>query len=211
MTGNAGNDEINGLGGQDTIFGGEGNDTIAGSGSLSGGVGDDHLRDTVGGSTLIGGEGSDLLVGRAAQSDGGEGNDTIRLAELAHGGAGDDLIYAPSVAHGDDGNDTLVGMSGGALYGDAGEDTFVLQNLDMGDGTNLPVVHDFVPGTDHIQINGWYNSDNDETPPTYEIRGNVETNEVEILVADQVVGTIQGVSTLAPSDVTFSARDTASV
>ena len=96
-----------------TMLGGAGDDT------LTGGNGADQLEGGDGNDEIAGAEGDDVLVGNA-------GSDTIR------GNAGGDVV------HGGDGNDfvgggTAIGIFGVAdgedsVYGDGGEDTFVLVN-----------------------------------------------------------------------------------
>ncbi len=101
LVGNAGFNNIRGLGGNDLIEGGtntygdvldggDGNDTIYGNGDLLGGAGDDQLISGAGDSNLSGGDGNDSLTG-------GIGNDT-----LAGGAGNDEYLYSRG-----DGQDTV--------------------------------------------------------------------------------------------------------
>jgi Ca2+-binding RTX toxin-like protein len=85
MTGNSGDNTLNGAAGNDTING------LGGADSLTGGAGDDILDGGDGNDVLNGNGGSDTITG-------GAGNDII------NGGAGfDTLVFAPGF-----GNDTVV-------------------------------------------------------------------------------------------------------
>ncbi len=111
-------DDATGAQGADELRGGDDNDTLFGMG------GDDRLYGDAGADTLVGGEGNDLLeggdgddysAGTSIGLYGDGGNDTLR------GGAGRDRLQ------GGEGNDRLEADSGGdLLFGDAGDDTFVL-------------------------------------------------------------------------------------
>jgi glycerophosphoryl diester phosphodiesterase len=105
--GPGGNDNIYGKAGSDRIFAGGGNDKVkGGSGDdiLYGGDGDDYLRGEQGNDTISGEGGNDKL-------DGGKGNDKL------YGGDGDDYV------RGGDGHDLLKGGAGNdQLYGGKGND-----------------------------------------------------------------------------------------
>lgn len=123
----------NTAGGNDTIIGGAGNDTFdAGSGAdtVDGGAGDD---------TINAGGGWDSV-------DGGAGNDTIYGAngfDNITGGEGADLIY------GGNGNDTITFADGDTVYGDSGDDLFVL--TDLGEPENGVIT---VVGGENGETNG---------------------------------------------------------
>lgn len=99
--GRAGNDTILGHGGEDTLYGGLGNDLLISSerdgassrSYLSGGAGDDTLVSTYGADTLLGGAGNDLIsVERSIDFGvirGGEGFDTLRVADFTRFAASD--------------------------------------------------------------------------------------------------------------------------
>ncbi|MCR9126268.1 MAG: DUF4214 domain-containing protein [Rhodobacteraceae bacterium] len=73
MTGDRGDDTLNGIEGDDSIIGNAGDDSLeggAGDDTIEGGVGSDTLTDTAGNDLLSGGAGDDDLTG-------GPGNDTI--------------------------------------------------------------------------------------------------------------------------------------
>nr|WP_286209113.1 calcium-binding protein [Azospirillum sp. A1-3] len=108
------NDAFDGGDGNDTLDGGYGNDT------LIGGVGNDLLRvaDDYNGDVLDGGAGNDTLVG-------GKGADTLiggSGADLVHAGGGDDHLLLGTMEAGEQ------------VYGDAGNDLFILDGV-TGDST----------------------------------------------------------------------------
>ncbi|MCU0524755.1 MAG: hypothetical protein MUF72_08005 [Elainella sp. Prado103] len=119
ISGDAGDDTIEGGAGPDILSGNGGDDRIAGGASedlISGGVGNDRLRGDAGLDVLEGGVGNDVL-------DGGDGNDTLLGGpgndELS-GGAGEDML------RGGDGQDTLRGGDGAdTLRGGAGDDILI--------------------------------------------------------------------------------------
>jgi len=143
ISGYAGADRIEALGGNDTVDGGAGDDAILGGDghdTLRGGEGDDRIEGGAGNDTLHGGEGADSLAG-------GEGNDTIYGYggadeilgddgdDWINGGTGDDRIWGGDGAdslngaggadelHGGAGDDGLTGQGGDdALFGDDGDD-----------------------------------------------------------------------------------------
>ncbi|MEZ0224840.1 MAG: matrixin family metalloprotease, partial [Alphaproteobacteria bacterium] len=109
ITGNSGNNTLDGGNGNDTITGGAGND------SLIGGIGND---------TLDGGEDNDVITGGAGNNSmaGGAGADTIT------GGSGNDSLTGGA------GADTMTGASGNDTYDvDVAGDTV---NENLGEGTD---------------------------------------------------------------------------
>jgi Ca2+-binding RTX toxin-like protein len=142
MSGSAGNNRLEGLGGDDyidsggligpygadTLIGGDGNDTLVGGtvsmgeDELHGGLGNDVLQVTRGANSLYGDDGNDSLVageggpyGAADYLSGGAGRDTLNGGGGLDGGDGDDLMYtsyATSSADGGLGNDTIEGAGG---------------------------------------------------------------------------------------------------
>ncbi len=119
ISGNGGNDYLEGNADGDTLNGNDGNDTLLGGEGadfLYGDDGNDQLLGGQGIDTLEGGDGRDQLTG-GSELDylrGGEGIDTL------DGGAGDDLLT------GGTGNDTLKGG--------AGSDSYILST---GDGDDI--------------------------------------------------------------------------
>ena len=130
VTGNAGNNVLNGGQGADTLIGNAGND------SLFGGDGNDRLLGGLGFDRLFGGSGNDFLDGGIGgdRLEGGSGNDTLA------GGDGNDALF------GGLGNDRLVGGAGkDQLVGGLGADQFVFTNrLESGAGpAGRDVITDF--------------------------------------------------------------------
>ena len=102
---------------------------------------------------LQGRQGHDKLFGRAGNDvlHGGSGNDKL------YGGTEDDVIIGSSgndSLFGGFGNDTIQGGSGlDHLRGEADADTFVFASVaDSGTGGNRDVIHDFLSGTDVIDL-----------------------------------------------------------
>ena len=143
VTGDTGNNDLDGGMGDDTIDAGRGNDTVdAGDGdddvragvgedSVDGGLGDDFLRGGRGEDTLIGGEGNDSIVGQrnADTLEGGIGEDTLKGGggnDSIDGGAGNDFIKGGTradVLNGGEGDDRIFANSfADVLNGDAGND-----------------------------------------------------------------------------------------
>ena len=82
ISGEAGNDNINGNGGADILFGNEGDDNINGTNSseqISGGEGNDRISGNGGNDTILGGAGDDdILLGSGSPTvNSGSGNDEI--------------------------------------------------------------------------------------------------------------------------------------
>ncbi|KPF93880.1 hypothetical protein IP81_01730 [Novosphingobium sp. AAP83] len=155
ITGTAGVDRINGLGGNDTIRAGGGNDIINGDAgvdflyggdgndTMDGGIDADFMYGEAGNDVMRGGLGADIMFGN-------DGNDTMYggvEADIINGGAGDDLIYggdgitvggvldpealvdsvlADDNINGGTGNDTLYGGGGwDTLSGMSGHDVLI--------------------------------------------------------------------------------------
>ena len=141
IIGDSRNNQINGGLGDDILRGGAGNDT------LSGGDGADVLDGEFGNDVLLGGLGNDVLSDNLGANDslfGNEGDDVLRVRDLAEdgsgartlvldGGSGNDSLRldfhyntASSVTlNGGDGNDVIAADGGGLVQidGGAGSDT----------------------------------------------------------------------------------------
>jgi trimeric autotransporter adhesin len=142
LDGGAGDDILGGSGGSDRLFGGDGNDQLFGDDTttfvgqqlddyLDGGSGNDLLQGAAGEDTLFGGDGNDILLG-------GSGNDHL------DGGAGPDQLQ------GGGGDDVLIGETGDTLFGDAGNDTFIVRGpvaIIDDEGSNT-IIAEFDPGAD---------------------------------------------------------------
>ena len=124
----AGDDTLYGLAGSDYFYAGAGEDlAIAG-------VGDDVLLGEDGDDTLYGEDGNDYLYGHAGTNVlvGGAGVDVLIAqgeGDFLYGGEGDDYLYAyaEATAFGDAGNDTFVMQAGANLaFGDDGQDYFYM-------------------------------------------------------------------------------------
>ena len=158
ISGQGGNDNLQGGFLQDSLFGGAGNDTLTGRHGddfLSGQGGDDILRGTngldtlrggLGEDTISGGGGNDILFGDAGSDTiiGGDGDDEVL------GGAGDDSIFGnlgDDTLNGGVGNDTLAGGEGNdfAVAGEGNDRVFGNEGNDIlaGDEGN-----DLVAGND---------------------------------------------------------------
>ncbi|RGP36216.1 calcium-binding protein [Pseudotabrizicola alkalilacus] len=143
LTGDAGDNILNGGGGGDQLSGGAGADQLTGRG------GDDRLAGGPGSDWLEGGDGDDSLFGQGGNDtlNGGAGNDVLsggKGADQLAGGADDDRLSGGGGADtllGGEGQDTLDGgmgrdwLAGGAgndvLVGGGGQDT-----LDGGTGND---------------------------------------------------------------------------
>ena len=119
LTGDAGDNTIDGSSQAEKLIGLEGNDTI------SGGSGNNILEGGDGDDSLIGGDNNDVLWGN-------EGNDYLQGnsgKDYLNGDVGDDVIYGNAEADildGSFGNDSLFGGSGSnSLYGREGFDSLV--------------------------------------------------------------------------------------
>jgi hypothetical protein len=132
VTGDAGNDTINGGSGPDSIDGGSGRDSITGR------DGDDLLTGGTSNDFLSGGNGTDIL-------NGGKGNDSL------DGGGDDDLLQTGS------GKDTVTGGSGDDLFGPANKgsqrtDFAIGQDLDAGAPVTIGNFTDAIEGTRTDQL-----------------------------------------------------------
>ncbi len=131
ITGNQGNNVLNGLGSADTLYGEAGDDKLNGGNgidNLFGGDGDDRLR---------GQKGFDVLKAEA-------GNDSIS------GGQGDDNLF------GGDGNDILKGgMGKDKLYGGDDADVFLFTKAAQSkNDSTADSIKDFELGLDTIDLAG---------------------------------------------------------
>ncbi|MBD2068882.1 DUF4347 domain-containing protein [Leptolyngbya sp. FACHB-671] len=113
LTGDIGNNVLQGGDDSDTISGLGGNDRLRGLGcddQINGGDGSDRLRGDNGNDLLVGGDGNDLLFG-------GSGEDFLRGTlgvDVLRGESGNDLIYGGGDndnIEGNDGNDVIRGGS----------------------------------------------------------------------------------------------------
>lgn len=176
IDGGADKDRLYGGDGEDILKGGTGNDYLSGEDdkdSLEGGEGRDRLYGGEADDTLIGGAGNDFLKGGDGEDflDGGEGKDRLyggNLNDILIGGGGNDYINA------DNGNDLIIGVDAitfgvgerDRLRGGAGEDTFILGDLERAyynDTANnsgksdYAIIEDFNQSEDFIQLyNGEY-------------------------------------------------------
>ena len=142
LTGDLGDNMLQGLQGDDFIFGGDGNDRIwghQGSDSIRGDGGNDIIYGTEGNDSVSGGAGNDTIINGIGNDalHGDEGIDTLQAlagtavridlsitTAQATGGAGLDLITGFENLRGAELNDTLSGDGGNNfLYGEAGNDS----------------------------------------------------------------------------------------
>ncbi|MEP4196087.1 MAG: calcium-binding protein [Aliishimia sp.] len=169
IDGGSGNDRISGGEGADKIDGGRGNDTIfggQGDDDIDGGRGDDFIRGGAGADKINGGRGEDKVTyhtssaGVQVNLDSGKGRggdaegDTLKNIENIRGSSFDDVLTGSNgknVIYGGRGNDTIHNTgSGDKLYGEQGDDRFVLNTTD-----NLStVLIDGGTGDDTIFITG---------------------------------------------------------
>ncbi|MCP5072978.1 MAG: calcium-binding protein [Rhodobacteraceae bacterium] len=131
ITGNQGNNVLNGLGSADTLYGGGGDDKVNGGNgidNLFGGDGDDKLRGQKGADILKADAGDDRLYG-------GEGNDNL---------------------FGGDGNDILKGgMGRDKLYGGDDADVFLFTKAAQSkNDATADKIQDFELGIDTIDLSG---------------------------------------------------------
>ena len=146
-----GNDTVHAGAGNDTVYGNAGGDKLygeAGRDVLFGGFGYDMLSGGLNADRLYGGDGSDRLLGN-------QGNDRLygeSGGDRLVGGYGDDRMY------GGVGADVLIGGEGrDVMFGgaDTDRDTFVFGQLsESRPGARQDVVHNFVSGTDRIDLSG---------------------------------------------------------
>jgi Ca2+-binding RTX toxin-like protein len=136
IDGGAGNDVIRGNGGIDILRGGLGNDLFyaggasgAGADTYDGGAGDfdrvTYQDETLGVTVVLGANGASATVSGGANAS---GDKLISIEEL-RGGSGADKFTGNNIAHTFDGlggDDTLTGGTGDSnLFGDTGNDTIV--------------------------------------------------------------------------------------
>ncbi|MEP3889644.1 MAG: calcium-binding protein [Hellea sp.] len=134
ITGDAQNNNIEGLGGNDVIYGGDGNDTLRGydgDDMFYGEAGNDHIYGGNGNDFIDGGNGIDRLYGNNGDDTifGGAGNDWLyggNNDDHLDGGADDDKLYGGggnNVIYGGDGDDDIFGQGdSNQLYGGDGDD-----------------------------------------------------------------------------------------
>ena len=122
LEGQAGDDEIRGLGANDYLSGGDGKDV------LYGGPGEDRIDGGKGEDVIYGGDGNDVLKEEVP------GN---RTAPSLDGGPGEDMIY------GGDGNDSLAAKEGqrDKLYCGKGKDGYFADKNDYVDSSCEVPVH----------------------------------------------------------------------
>ncbi len=154
ITGNSGNNLLEGWDGNDTVDGGAGNDT------LFGGFGNDSLFGGTGNDTLVGGRGADTLDGGAntdtvdySQDGGWHGISLNLLKGFAEDTWGDsDKLIAIENVVGSAFDDWIVGNIGNnVITGGAGNDT-----MTGGGGNDIFV---FAPGHCNDQINDFNKGD----------------------------------------------------
>jgi Ca2+-binding RTX toxin-like protein len=176
MQGGGNNDRISGNSGDDTLFGGDGADSLRGDGSeneffqgndeIFAGAGDDTLEGGRDSNKLFGEEGNDRLIGGGGNDtlEGGSGNDTL-IGDNRTGSTGDRLIGVDDlrflVRPGTGEIDRLIG---GIFNGDAGQDVYVLGDVNRGyydDGivgnsgrSDFAVITSFTDGQDRIELKG---------------------------------------------------------
>ena len=167
MSGEAGNDILEGGGGDDWLVGGEGAD------QLKAGAGDDLLYIDAQDTFIDGGEGTDIAIVATADGVtldinqaklemiiGNDGDDNfshtgdytvVMIAEggsdRLSGGSGDDVIT------GGEGEDTITGGLGAdILTGGEDADTFIYNDIAESTADNPDTITDFEVGTDIIEI-----------------------------------------------------------
>ena len=140
LVGGVGADLLNGGDGDDQIIGGSGADRLygwTGNDTLDGGPGDDRLVGYDGNDNLYGASGDDTIFG-------GAGHDRLyaeRGDDELFGEGGNDRLYADyedgvATLHGGNGDDLLVTDDGlvDEVFGDAGDDSAVVDDDDVSDG-----------------------------------------------------------------------------
>lgn len=157
------NDTIDGGGGADTIFGEAGDD------SLDGGGGDDSLDGGDGADTINGGGGADTLQGGAG-------------ADSLSGGDGADQAWAGT------GDDTLNVAQGDTVYGEDGDDLFVLQDLAEAGAGDI-----YITGGEGAEAGG----------DTLDLNGLATLSSVVITDPDDAGGGLAGYVTLADGSIVY--------
>lgn len=195
--GGGGDDVISGAGGDDYIFGGDGNDTV------SGGTGNDTVEGNLGDDRLSGNDGDDLLHGGAGTDvlSGGAGNDVLssdRLDSDADFSRGDNETLL-----GGEGDDRLVFSTGDTAVGGEGDDTF---DLVVVDGEPPALIEDFDSNAESLSL--YYDpAEFGDTAPVLTVSEDVDNGTSSVLLDDQPVLTLNGVSGLASGDVTLLTID----
>ncbi|WP_208350712.1 Hint domain-containing protein [Pseudaestuariivita rosea] len=174
----AGNDLVEAGLGDDSVLGGTGRDT------LDGGSGDDTLLGGGGRDVLIGGTGADSLLGENGLDslDGGDGDDFLSGgagADTLTGGAGADTL------DGGGGADVLNVGSGDSATGGNGDDTFLIDDTQLGGGTI------FISGGEGGETNG----------DTLDFNGQLDAGTLVISNPDDNSGGLSGTATLLDGTV----------
>jgi len=149
LNGTAGNDFVLGLGGNDTLTGGAGNDTV------DGGDGNDLLRAVVGdgNDTYIGGAGIDTYNMSATTADANV-NLTAGTASSTQTGV-DTLTGIENVVGGTGANVITDAIGANSLWGNGGNDTFVLLGDNARDvingGAGIDTA-DYSAATDNLSV-----------------------------------------------------------
>ncbi len=193
LYGDDGFDLLRGGPGEDTLLGGDNNDTLEGGpdadlllgeegdDSLSGNLGADGLDGGAGRDTLDGGPGNDVLVGGAESDflDGGSGDDFISGIELQDLGVFPIDDNAPDTLVGSEGADEIFLGTGDEVYGEAldGEADGLGEVFVVGTwiGSPPPIINDFDPEVDQIDVVFDSRDVLDETPIITEAEVDGET------------------------------------
>ena len=199
--------------GSDVVDGGEGDDMIT--------TGNDDIAPDLGypdsDSDSLGFDPDEFPDNDRDSVDGGAGNDTISTGDdrdTITGGTGDDVIDAgidDDWVDGGDGDDILTGEAGDdSLFGGQGDDLLSGgaddDTLDGGDGADtfetdrdggdVPIVTDFLQGTDTILIR----HDGDVSPEiSFEVDNDAQTTS--ILSGGTPIMQLQGITTLTMDDI----------
>jgi len=219
LNGNGGNDTLDGGTGNDSMFGGSGNDTFLFSDfsdHIHGGDGFDTISfaQTNHGITLTNtswnfAQGEVDTVEAITGSKFADHIDQTGPSPLqditVHGGAGADFITSNGPIFGDAGDDhlapqgqNLFGAHNVDVYGGSGHDTFEIDYVDALNkftGENA-VIHDFQPGTDHLEFVGGHDATVNNVNDVWTIHDNVDGTDTSF--------TLEGITHLDPSsDYTF--------
>ncbi|MEL6553282.1 MAG: Ig-like domain-containing protein [Cyanobacteria bacterium J06621_11] len=156
LDGGGGDDVVNGGSDVDVILGGTGNDVINGGSSddnIEAGSGNDIVNAGSGNDLMYGGDGTDVL-------NGGSGEDTLfggAERDLLTGGSENDTLYGEAgqdLLRGGSGDDTLIGGEGDdILAGGQGADRFTYTQVsEFGD-----LIQDFEIVRDRIDLSAIFN------------------------------------------------------